>query len=174
MKKIKRQYAPTEIMQAAQTYFITGSLVKTATTTNIPRTTLQSWKDRGNEQWVQRYDEVRQEKREELDSHYTEILDTSTAELRDRLENGDEFYDTKTGQKYRKKISGRDLAIINGTCFDKQQLLRGLPTSSTSKISLRDDLKRISAELEKHAGPRPKSVDIIEGVVKRMNERSER
>jgi len=173
MKKLKRQYAPTEIAQAAQTYFISGSLVKTAEMTNIPRTTLQSWKDRGAEQWVQRYDEVRQEKRAELDSHYTAILDKSTAELRDRLDNGDEYYDAKTGQKYRKRISGRDLATINGICFDKQQLLRGLPTSSTTKISLEDNLKRIAAELSKHAGPRPKSVNVIEGFLKRLNEESE-
>ena len=173
MSELKRSYGDADIMKAAQVYFVTGSTVETAKITKIPRSTIRNWKVQQHEQWVQALATVSQKKREELDREFTAVIEKSTAEMRDRLEHGDEFYDTKTGEKYRKKVSGRDLAIIAGTLFDKQRLLRGLPTSSTSKISLEDDLKRIAAELSKHAGPRPKSVNVIEGVVQRMNEQSE-
>ncbi len=166
MSVLKKQYSPMEIMQAAQIYFLTGSLTKTAEKTGISANTLQSWKDRGNEFWVQRYKEVQDEKREELDSHYTEIIEKSSAELKDRIEKGDEFYDAKTGKKYRKKISGRDLAIINGTCFDKRQLLRGLPTTGTSSLlPFKERLKLISEELKKHSGRVSKEAQVIEAEV---------
>ena len=48
---------------------------------------------------VQETTRVHQEKLEELDAHYTEIIEQTAMEMKDRVQNGDEFYDPKMGEK---------------------------------------------------------------------------
>lgn len=161
----RNNYTPDDIQKAAQVFAVTGNMVKTSEMIGIPRTTLQDWKENKAE-WVQETVRVRHEKMEELDAHYTEIVEQSVIEAKDRVQNGDEFFDPKTGKMYRKKMSGKDLAMVGGITFDKQRLLRGLPTSNI-QTSATQELKKL-AELFDQVAKEGKA-KVIEGEVKQVD-----
>jgi len=71
---------------------------------------------------------IRLEKSDEIDASITNILDASTKQLTDRINNGDEVLN-KDGDIIRLAMKGRDLATVFGITFDKRQIIRNLPTS---------------------------------------------
>jgi hypothetical protein len=161
----RNSYTPDEIQKAAQVFAVTGNMIKTAEMVNIPRETLQYWK-KNKAEWVTEITRVHQEKLEELDSHYTEIVELTALEMKDRVLNGDEFVDSKTSEKYRKKMGGRDLAMVNGIIFDKQRLLRGQSTSNVQKSSA-EDLKRLAEIFEEIANN--DKAKVIDGEAKQVD-----
>jgi fructose-specific phosphotransferase system component IIB len=163
---MRNNYTPDDIQKAAQVFAVTGNMIKTAEMVNIPRETLQYWK-KNKAEWVQETTRVHQEKLEELDAHYTEIVELTALEVKDRVQNGDEFYDPKTGEMYRKKMSGRDLAMVNGIIFDKQRLLRGLPTSNVQQSSAKhlEELAKIFEDIANKGRAK-----VIEGDAKRVDD----
>lgn len=160
----RNSYTPDDIQKAAQVFAVTGNMVKTSEMVGVPRTTLQDWKENKPE-WVQETVRVRHEKLEELDAHFTEIVEQSVIEAKDRVQNGDEFLDPKTGKKYRKKMSGKDLAMVGGITFDKQRLLRGLPTSNVQTSST-EQLKKLAEMFDEIS--KNDHAKVIEGDSKRV------
>ena len=120
----KKIYSSAQIKQAAQYYFLNGSIKKTAKETGIPRTTIQTWKDEGNIHWEGELTRIEMQENREMETHFTKLIQFSIKEMEDRLKNGDQFYDPKKGEFYRKKVGARDLAIIGGTLFDKRALIQ--------------------------------------------------
>jgi hypothetical protein len=162
----RKIYTSDDIKKSAQIYFISGNMVKTSEITQVPRTTLQGWNENKLE-WVQETVRVRHEILEELDAHFTQIIEQSVIEAKDRVQNGDEFFDPKTGKMYRKKMSGKDLATVGGISFDKQRLLRGLPTSNV-QTSSDEQLKKLAEIFEEIA--KKDCTNAIDGEVKRVDD----
>ena len=148
LPKKRKTYSPDDIRRAAQLYAVVGNFKKVSRQTGIPDTTLLYWRDNKDE-WVTMYEQIRAEKRDELDAHFTSILDKAMEGLQDRLQNGDEYFDAKTGQHYRKKVSARDLVIVGGSVFDKRQILNNQPTSVRGTVSAEDRLKELAKVLTK-------------------------
>ena len=120
------QYSNEDRREAAAHYVVHGVMSKVSKLTNISETTLSGWKK--NDWWVELTEGIRREKSDQIDSSITRILEASTAQLEDRIVNGDEIVG-KDGEKLRLAMKGRDLATVFGITFDKRQIIRNLPTS---------------------------------------------
>ena len=112
--------------RAVAIYATTGSFQKTADITGIHENTIRYW---AKQPW---FDEaIRRQDRsdsEEIKASLTKIIKRATSELEDRLENGDESL-TKDGEVVKRKISGKDLAIITGIAVQKRKDVKDEPHS---------------------------------------------
>ncbi len=104
--------------RAVATYVATGSFTRTAAITGIPESSVRLW---AKQDWWD--EEVRRADRldtDELKTVFTKIAKRATEELVDRIEHGDEVI-TKDGTPVRKKIGGKDLAVISGISADQRK-----------------------------------------------------
>lgn len=128
MTKKKNEYFHTneDKNRGVAAYVATGSFSKAAQITGVPENTLRNW---SKQDWfpeeVRRLDQV---DTDEIKSTFTRIAKRATVDLEDRLENGDEVV-TKDGEIVRKKIAGKDLAIISAVSVDKRKHLMEQPAS---------------------------------------------
>lgn len=100
--------------------------------------------------WKPALHEVREMMGEELDARQTKILNAIYDGMEERLENGDEVI-TKDGDRVRKRVGFRDLAIGGGVMFDKRQLGRGEATARVEQISDKDRLDNLQKKFKKIA-----------------------
>lgn len=99
-------------------YVATGSFTKASAVTGIPETTLRHW---AKQDWfAEEAKRVDRQDTEELKAVFTRIAKRASQELEDRLENGDEVV-TKEGDIIKKKIPGKELAIIGAVAADKRK-----------------------------------------------------
>lgn len=121
------QYSDEDRREAAAHYVLHGVMSKVSKLTGIAEGTLSDWKNK-SDWWVGLTEAIRIEKSDQIDSSITRILEASTAQLEDRIVNGDEVIG-KDGDKLKLAMKGRDLATVFGITFDKRQIIRNLPTS---------------------------------------------
>ena len=140
------KYGPREKLRAAMAYLITGNSVEASKVCGIPDKTIRDWTR--EVWWADFIGECRKEKNEELDAAFTDILHMAVGEVKDRIANGDEVIDTKTGTKNRKKVSARDATLVAAVLVDKRAILRGEPTRISKTINEKDRLKTLAQDLE--------------------------
>lgn len=123
--------------KAVKTWLQNGSVVLTAKILNIPFDTMESWRYRSS--WWKDY--VRQY-REEADAGMAakieKLLEKSVNELEDRVNNGDEVFDSKTGETKRVKMKARDLNNTIKVISDRHDVLTdraAKETESTEQIN---------------------------------------
>jgi Homeodomain-like domain-containing protein len=134
-------YSVDERERAVVLYLIHGNPRRVSELCGIPQRTLQDWIHR-SEWWRDSIARIRAELQDELDARLTQILNVAVNQVIDRLENGDEVY--VDGQPVRKKITGRDAAVIAAIAFDKRQILRHEPTAIRSSDSHAARMRRLA------------------------------
>ena len=143
------QYSDEDRREAAAHYVLLGNAQKVSELTNIPHRTINDWRQK--DWWVALTATIRLEKSDEIDASITRILDSSTEQLLDRIEHGDEVSVDKEGNVLKLAMKGRDLATVFGITFDKRQIIRNLPTSikaesTDSRLnSLADKVRELQA-----------------------------
>lgn len=142
---VKDHYAIEQKLKAIVAYYVTGRMDEAAKVADVPAATIRKWKQTAP-WWNDAVREVKRAKQEQLDVKLTNLIEKSMSELRDRLLHGDEVVTAK-GQKLRRKISGRDLAIITGTLYDKRTQIRKDPLSDKEEIK-EDTLNKLKANFE--------------------------
>lgn len=119
-------------LEAASLYAAIGSYDRVAMLTKVPLGTLRRW---GTEDWwLKVQHQVKRDESYEADRHLSRIVDKAFTAIEDRIENGDEILNVKTGNVQRIQMSGKDLAYTADKLFDKRQLLRGEATKITSAV----------------------------------------
>lgn len=113
------------IIKFANNYLIRGNVNAAAKEVGMSVSICRTWV--AKDWWPILLEEIKYIKQIALDGQYGNILEKSLAAILDRLENGDEVVVGK--ELMRRKISGRDLALISAIMFDKRQLLRGEATN---------------------------------------------
>ena len=108
-------------------YAVLGNFKKVSEYTGIPDNTIGHWKNH-SDWWEPLLEQVRAEKKDELDATLSRTIESATQRLEQRIDLGDAFI-TKDGDIAFKPVSARDLATVTGIIFDKRQLLRSAPTS---------------------------------------------
>ena len=152
----RAKVAPELKIQAAICYMITGTVNGVERMTGISHQTVAEWKNK-SQWWPLVLAKVKKDKQDELDSEITGLIHKSTAALKDRLEYGDEVLlkegsgETSYVERFQRKLSGKDIASIINTLYDKRAMLRGDPTSITAKASSGDVLKELKETFEKIA-----------------------
>lgn len=133
-------------LRAAMAYLITGNSLDASKVCGIPDKTIRDWTR--EVWWADFIGECRKEKNEELDAAFTSIIHLAVGEVKDRIINGDEVIDTKTGSKNRKKVSARDATLVAAVLVDKRAISRGEPTRISKTLSEKDRLKTLAEDLE--------------------------
>jgi hypothetical protein len=96
--------------------------------------------------------ELRAEKSAELDGISARIIDEATAQLLDRLKNGDQYI--VGGEVKRKPLSARDLTLVAAIPYDKRALARHEPTQIGIKRE-ESDLPGLAAYLADYSKAHP-------------------
>ena len=128
------KHPPEVRMAACAAYLVEGDSKRVEKLTGIPARTIREWTTQ--EWWHEATERLRIQYEARLDIKLTAIMDKALSAVLDRLEHGDEVLDAKSGTMTRRKVSGRDAAIISAVAFDKRALLRGQPTSRVERVDL--------------------------------------
>lgn len=112
------QWKPEDKQRAVAAYSATGSFQKSSSLIGIPDATIRYWAKQ--DWWEEELRRVNQQDTNELKSTYTRIAKRATDLLEDRLENGDDVV-TKDGDVVKRKIPGKDLAVIAAIATDKRK-----------------------------------------------------
>jgi len=123
------KYSDVDRRNAIGVFIVHGNYQATSNVTGIPRVTIQDWSKK--EWWLNALSEVRREKQDELDAQVTNSINKAIKSVDDRLEQGDAYIHTKTGDIAYKPVSCRDSATVLGILYDKRQIMRLLPTTIT-------------------------------------------
>jgi hypothetical protein len=132
-------------IRAATVYAVTGNASRTSELTGVPSGTIRQWKTQ--EWWPQVIDRIRQEHDDELDVHFTKIVDKTIEQINDRIDKGDYIYDVKKGELVRKPMGGKELGIVTSIFVDKRELIRGKKKQQMDQQSIKDKLDQIAKAL---------------------------
>lgn len=135
-------YSEKEKLNAVCVFAMCGNSRRTAEITKIPEATIRSWKT--TEWWNEINHRIVLEQDEELASNLTKTMDKALEQINDRLENGNYVYNAKLDKLVRKPADAKELAAVTAISLDKRQLLRGLPTSRTERVSQDERLKGLA------------------------------
>lgn len=136
-------------IEVVSQYLVLGNMKLVAATTGVSHDLIRQWK--GQPWWKELESEIRQTQNIEMDTKLSKIVDKSLDAVMDRLDNGDFFYDQKTGQIKRKPVAMRDAARVTTDMISKRELLRhGVDErKETTQIAVAEQLKMLAAEFAK-------------------------
>jgi len=149
------KYSDQDRYAAMACYAVHGNLTKCKDLLGIPVTTIHDWSK--SEWWLSAIEQVRIEKQDEIDAGIQKIIDRSIESVVTRLDKGDEVITSK-GETLYKAVSARDSATILGISFDKQRILRMLPTSISSAGN-DDKLLNLLEKFEELAQEKTKQIE---------------
>lgn len=137
---------------------LSAPLIEAAT--GVPAQTIRHW--RMSDWFRDLVEEIRREDDNTVDAKLTNIVSKSMDVILDRLDNGDFMFDPKEGGFVRKPLAAKDANRIADTMFDKRNLLRGKPTSISSKQELVSDrLLKLAVEFERFVNSKEIKGEVI-------------
>lgn len=126
---------------AATLYCVYGDLAEVNKFTDVPIKVLQAW--RNEPWWVEIQKQVYVQQNDKLSARISSVLDKAIDQLADRLDNGDQTYNPKTGEISRKPIEAKVLASMFETLSHQRRITRGEPTAITARIGVADRLNKL-------------------------------
>lgn len=144
-----KPWSQQQKIDAVLTYLATGSEVKTAAATGIPKATLHIW--RYQPWWKELVQQLQDERDDAINSDIAKIIEKSMATVADRLENGDFGFNQKTGEIFRKPVNLKDAHKVATDMIDKRNVLNGKPTSITEKIDTNNQLEFLAKKFAEFA-----------------------
>ena len=142
------QYTPEQKIQTVM-YYLTegGKASRVAKKTGIKASTIRKWKSSAP-WWGEVMKKCRAIKQDELDAAFTLVIHDTVDRIHERVLHGDVKLD-KEGNLVAVPMSGKDLAYVANSLFDKRSLLRGDPTTLKKDVSTTDQLKAVEQKLLK-------------------------
>lgn len=120
------QYSDKQKTKAVLTFVVTGSNSLTAQQCKIPLKTIETWKTQ--KWWKDQVQELKNTRNTEMSGNLKNLFDKATAQLEDRIENGDYIWDQKKGCAVRVPVGSRNLNQIAKDSIDRQVLLDKVTT----------------------------------------------
>lgn len=151
-------------IQAVAQWLALGNMKLVEATTGVSHGVLRQWK---LQPWWKEYEiEIRATENIELDTGLTKIVKKSLEAVNDRLENGEVFYDQKTGELHRKPVLMKDAAKVANDLLTKRELLRGNATARTesTQIPVEEQLRLLAQEFARMTGKGVIDVEAVEVV----------
>lgn len=132
-------YSDADRQRAAAAVLSHGTSKRAGRLCGIPASTIRHWRTH-DEVFIRMVSELEAEFGEKLRAEIVQIVGLATAELRDRLKNGDAVLHPKTGDEVRVPVKAKDAAVILGISFDKLRIIEGQPTRITQERTSVDQL----------------------------------
>lgn len=92
---------------------------------------------------------IQSEEDQKLDAKTSKIIDKALENILDRIENGEDIYDQKTGKIKKMPAKLRDLNTAFNSLLDKRQLLRNKPTKIVEQQSTAAQLQNLAEQFAK-------------------------
>lgn len=92
---------------------------------------------------------IQSEEDQKLDAKTSKIIDRALENILDRIENGEDIYDQKTGKIKKMPAKLRDLNTAFNSLLDKRQLLRNKPTKIVEQQSTAIQLQNLAEQFAK-------------------------
>ena len=140
-------------------YLLYPNLAEQCRKHEIPYQTALAWQKKA--WWHSISEEILQNHKDELLAKQRRIIEKTYNELEERLENGDEHFNSEHGH-VRTKVKSNHLAVIADTTLKANQLLQGKATniSLVTIDNLADKLRTIT-EQARDITPSPELLDFI-------------
>lgn len=147
-------------IEVVSQFLVLGNMKMVSAMTGVSYDLVREWKTQP--WWKELENEIRQTQNIEMDTKLSKIVDRSLDAVLDRVENGEFFYDQKTGEVKRKPAALRDVARVSVDMISKRELLRGNATErkETSQISVGEQLKMLAAEFAKWQTKPKETIDV--------------
>jgi len=127
----RSKYSDEDRRRAVVEYCVSGLMTKVSECTDIPETTLATWKN-NSDWWDDLVASVRTEINERILAQNLQIATKASERVLDSLENGDEklVWDKTKNEHVIKRVkpSGKDSMVISGISQDKARVQLNLPT----------------------------------------------
>ncbi len=154
-------YPEEKKIEAATVFAACTNVSQTADITGVAVTAIRKWR---HEDWfINILEQVRQENDDRLDQKFNKIIEESLNQIEDRVVNGNQQFDQKTGAIIHVPVPLRELTQAHASVLDKRQLLRGKPTSRSETGNVGDKLKTLAEEFLKIAAAnkrKPVTIDM--------------
>jgi hypothetical protein len=137
-------------IDACTLYCVYGDIDEVSKLTKVPAKFLREWKE--EPWWNEIQKKVYVEQNEKLGSRISSVLDKSLTHIEERLENGDYLWDVRKSKFVRKPVDTKILSNLFNNLVNRRQLIRGEPTSITTKLAVDDRLRLLAEQFEKFAG----------------------
>ncbi len=150
----RSKYSDEDRRRAVVEYCVSGLMSKVSECTDIPETTLSSWKNK-SDWWDDQVAAVRSEIGERITAQNMEIATRANELVLDSIKNGDEklVWDKKKEKHVikRVKMNGKEASVTSGIAQDKARRDMGLPThihaqSADAQIRTFIDEFRVTAQ----------------------------
>ena len=136
-------------IDACTLYCVYGDIDEVSKLTKVPPKFIREWKE--EPWWNEIQKKVFVEQNEKLGSRISTVLDKSLLEIEERLQNGDYLWDVRKSKFVRKPIDTKVLSNLFNNLVNRRQLIRGEPTSITTKLAVDDRLRLLAEQFEKFA-----------------------
>jgi len=144
----RSKYSVRQKLQAVTMWVVLGNIAEVSRRVGVAKDTIKYWKNE-TEWWKEAVERIKLQRNEKLDADITRAIDMSMGELADRIKKGDEVI-LKDGEKARKKMSGRDLALISSMLYDKRSLMRGdIASTRATNTTQAEVLQQLKSSFEK-------------------------
>lgn len=167
-KKLKggrEQYSTQARLQAALVYLMTGSSKEVERVTGIDARQVRTWRAEAF-WWPKALEYAISVQREYVDAAFSRVVHKALEGTVDRLDNGDSYVG-RDGEVRKIPVKARDLMHIAATAKDKQNTLRGQPSSISEsrkkQVSDKDSIDLLAQRLKGAIEGAPSK--LIDGVV---------
>lgn len=143
-------WSDKERLQAVSTYLVVGKLSLVSAATSIPEDTLRRW--RLQPWWKEMMEEIQKSSKIELNGKIMKVIDKSMAVIEDRLENGDFFFNPKTGAFERRGVSANTANKIANDLIQKNLVMdKVIIEESKTNEGLDERLQKLKDEIARFA-----------------------
>ena len=157
----KCRWSDSQKMEAVKYWLVVGDMKKVAVDLNIPYDTVKSWKY--SKWWGAGVNDLRTESTIQLSGNLKKLAEMALETTIDRLENGDYFYDQKTGQMVRKPVPMREANKVAHAMLDLHIKLDKKPQEEADNKAVKDRLDELKEQFAQFANnfKRPK-LDVVD------------
>jgi hypothetical protein len=143
-------------------YLVLGDMKMVAAVTGVSYGIVRQWKIQP--WWKELEAEIRASQNIKKDTKLEKIVDRSLDAVLDRIENGEFFYDQKSGEIKRKPANLRDVARVATDMISKQELLRGVvqEKQEANPLQMQDLLKQLAVTFAEMNKPKPEPIELVE------------
>ena len=147
-------------LDVIQSYILLGNLRQSAALNNVPEITAKKWK--ATAWWKEQEDDLRRGTKLKLSAKLSEVVDKAMIQLADRVDNGDFFFNRKTGEWLRKPISAEHANKITAQLIDRVIAVEKAATpEKITDEGLAQRLIKLRAEMVTFVS-KPKLIEVID------------
>lgn len=168
----RKYWSDQQKLESVQLWLLSGNLRNVSASLGIPYKTLQEW--RYSNWWGEVVSDIKSEGHIQLSNKLKVIAEKALDITLDRLDNGDFFYDQKTGEVRRKPVQLKDAHAVATNLLDRSLKLQETPMDEVEKHKVNDTLSALAAAFEQFAKKNRKEVIDVEIDDALYEEREER